>query len=199
MKYILYDGTTTENFLSRNGGENPWHIDEDGAMTVTHDDIVSKVKFGDAHIHLEWREPVMPGREGQFKGNSGVYIQGCYELQVLDSYGVENPQKNDCGAIYEMYRPLRNACKPAGEWQTYDIYLRTARFDENDEMLSPARATIIQNGIVVQNNIILNRVTPGGLSNYQVAEGPLMLQSHYMKDPMFGDPVSYRNIWIETL
>ncbi|MBE6598662.1 MAG: DUF1080 domain-containing protein [Ruminococcaceae bacterium] len=191
-KYILFDGKNTDMWTTREGAPINWKINDDGSMTVGNEDIVSTVKFGDAHIHVEWKEPDMPDCTGQAKGNSGVYIHGCYELQVLDSYGIENPKSNDCGGIYCMYSPRTNACKPALEWQTYDIYLRAPRYNEKGEMTECARATIIQNGICVQNNILLHQATPGGITEGPVKEGPLMLQDH-------GNPVSFRNVWVETL
>ncbi len=190
-KMILFDGTNTDMWTKRDGTPAEWIV-EDGAMTVHHGCIVSKVSYGDAHIHLEWREPDMPDMTGQAKGNSGVYIHGCYELQVLDSYGVDPVTVGDCGAIYSMYPPRVNACKPAMEWQTYDIYIRAPRFNEDGSVKTSAYVTIFQNGICIQNNIELYSTTPGGVIDQQVAEGPLLLQDH-------GDPVSFRNIWIETL
>lgn len=190
-KIILFDGTDLSHFTNLDGSPATWEI-QDGYMTVTHGNIRSNETFGDAHIHVEWREPDMPEATGQWKGNSGVYIQGCYELQVLDSYGVEVPRNDDCGGIYSIQAPLVNACKPALEWQTYDIILRTAKLDENGNILSHAVVTILQNGRVIHNNLTLPSNTPGGIYNHVVAEGPLMLQDH-------GNPVSFRNIWIETL
>ena len=189
-KIVLFDGTDLSAFTHINGGKALWEI-KDGYMTVTSGNIVSKETFGDAHIHLEWMEPDMPYATGQGKGNSGVYIHGCYELQVLDSYGVENPRNDDCGGIYQIRAPRINACKPALEWQTYDIYVRAARMD-GDTVAEPAIVTIFQNGEVIHNNLVLPHHTPGGLFDHVVAEGPLMLQDHC-------DPVSYRNIWIEKL
>ena len=189
-KIILFDGTNTDMWTNLDGTPINWIL-EDGAMTVNHGCIVSKVAYGDAHIHLEWREPDMPGKTGQEKGNSGVYIHGCYELQVLDSYGVDPVGLGDCGAIYSLYPPRVNACKPPLEWQTYDIYLRAARMD-GDTVVEPAIVTILQNDQVIHNNQILPHHTPGGVYSKVVAEGPLMLQDH-------GNPVSFRNIWIEKL
>lgn len=190
-KIILFDGKDTSLWTKRDGSPIDWIV-EDGVMTVNHGDIVSTVKYGDAHIHVEWREPDMPGASGQWKGNSGVYIQGCYELQVLDSWGIEIPGMDDCGAIYSVYPPLTNACKPALEWQTYDIFLRAPRFDADGNVTENARVTILQNGVCIQNNIELWRTTPGGIGEEKVAVGPLLLQDH-------GNPVSFRNVWIETL
>lgn len=193
-RIILFDGTTLDNFTDLDGNPNPWILNDDGTMTVPGKwvSIVSKATYKDAHIHVEWMEPDMPEAIGQEKGNSGVYIHGCYELQVLDSYGIESPNTDDCGGIYQIYRPLVNACKPALEWQTYDIIFRAPRYNERGELAEPARATILQNGQVIHNNVILYRHTPGGLTNSAVPEGPLMLQDH-------GNPVKFRNIWIETL
>ena len=190
-RITLFDGKDTSLWTKRDGSPIDWIV-EDGAMTVNHGDIVSTVKYGDAHIHVEWREPDMPWESGQGKGNSGVYIQGCSELQVLDSYGVDVPDFSDCGAIYSVYPPLVNACRPALEWQTYDIFLRAPRFDADGNVTENARVTILQNGVCIQNNIELWRTTPGGIVEEKVAVGPLLLQDH-------GNPVSFRNVWIETL
>ncbi len=190
-RIILFDGTNTDQWTKRDGSPIDWIV-EDGAMTVHHGDIVSKAVYGDAHIHVEWREPDMPEASGQWKGNSGVYIHGCYELQVLDSWGIETPGMDDCGAIYSVYPPLVNACRPALEWQTYDIFLRAPRFDADGNVTENARVTILQNGVCIQNNIELWRTTPGGVGDAKVAAGPLLLQDH-------GNPVSFRNVWVETL
>lgn len=191
-KVILFDGTSTQKWVSvKDGDPIAWHV-EGGVMTVTHGNIYSVETFRDAHIHVEWREPDMPDHFGQDRGNSGVYLHGRYEVQILDSYGKENPEDDDCGAIYKMYRPLVNASKPPLEWQTYDIYFRAPRFDENGKIVKNAYMTVIQNGVCVQNNIELPRTTPGGLGDVQVPEGPLYLQDHC-------HPVSFRNVWFERL
>lgn len=191
-KYILFDGTSTDQFLSKDGSPAKWKILEDGSFTPDNTgDIYSKIKYGDAHIHVEWMEPYMPVDDRQARGNSGVYIHGCYELQVLDSYGFEDMHPSDCGGIYTLYPPRVNACKPPLEWQTYDIYFRAPRYDEEGKLTEAARATILQNDQVIQNNIILYNSTPGGVNGI-TKEGPLMLQDHWC-------PVKFRNIWIETL
>ena len=189
-KVILFDGTSVDAWKNRDGSPIDWTV-EDGVMTVKHGDIISKEVYSDAHIHVEWREPDMPWASGQGKGNSGVYIHGCYEVQVLDSYGREVPDASACGAIYSMYAPLVNACKPALEWQTYDIYFRAPRF-ENGEIVKNGFVTILQNGVVIHNNVELPRNAPGGVTDYRVEQGPLLLQDH-------GNPVSFRNIWFERL
>ncbi len=190
-KIVLFDGTGLDGWFKCGGGEADWTVDGD-TMTVNHGNIVTKETFGDALLHVEFREPDMPDEKGQGKGNSGVYVHGCYEIQVLDSYGVKNPGKGDCAAIYDMYPPLVNACKPALEWQTYDILIRAPRFGLTGKVKEDGRISVFHNGLPVHNNAVLPRVTPGGLSDKVVAEGPLMLQDH-------GNPVSYRNIWVIKL
>ncbi len=193
MKTMLFDGTNLEGWRGRDGGAALWKV-ESGILTVVPQtgDIVSRETFGDAMIHVEWREPDMPDAEGQHKGNSGVYIHGVYELQVLDSYGVEIPKDDDCGAIYQMYAPNMNACKPPLEWQTYDILFRAARFDEAGRKTEDARLSVLQNGLPILNNVVLWHPTPGGLSESDSPTGPLMLQDHNHR-------VSFRNIWIMRL
>ena len=192
-KVYLFDGTDLSGWKSRWSGNTPdWKV-EDGIATVGHEDIVSDYQFSDAHIHVEFRIPDMPDCTGQAKGNSGVYVHGCYEIQVLDSYGIENPHNDDCSGIYSIQAPLCNACLPAEEWQTYDIIFRAPRFNQYGEIAEDGRITFLQNGIVVHNNFILPSVTPGGITeNRRVAKGPLMLQDH-------GNAVSFRNVWVMPL
>lgn len=192
-KVYLFDGTDLFGWKSRWSGNTPdWKV-EDGIATVGHEDIVSDYQFSDAHIHVEFRIPDMPDCTGQAKGNSGVYVHGCYEIQVLDSYGIENPHNDDCSGIYSIQAPLCNACLPAEEWQTYDIIFRAPRFNQYGEIAEDGRITLLQNGIVVHNNFILPSVTPGGITeNRRVAKGPLMLQDH-------GNAVSFRNVWVMPL
>ena len=192
-KVYLFDGTDLSGWKSRWSGNTPdWKV-EDGIATVGHEDIVSDYQFSDAHIHVEFRIPDMPDCTGQAKGNSGVYVHGCYEIQVLDSDGIENPHNDDCSGIYSIQAPLCNACLPAEEWQTYDIIFRAPRFNQYGEIAEDGRITLLQNGIVVHNNFILPSVTPGGITeNRRVAKGPLMLQDH-------GNAVSFRNVWVMPL
>lgn len=186
----LFNGTNLDNWRTRDGSAAGWTV-EDGIMTVKKGtgDVVTQETFRDVQIHLEFRLPDMPEATGQAKGNSGVYIQGRYEIQVLDSYGFNIPGKGDCGGVYDVHAPLLNACKPAMEWQWYDIVFRAPRFDQAGyEIQDHARITLIQNGIVIQNNVQVTGPT-GGAMDYKLNDpGPLLLQDH-------GDLVSYRNIW----
>ncbi len=191
-KVILFDGTNLDAFYDQETkGEPTWEV-KDGKMTVVKNDIISKEQFGDAHIHVEFNLPYMPDAHGQLRANSGIYVQGEYEIQILDSYGQENPTSNDCGGVYELSAPIANACKAPLEWQTYDIFFRTARFNEDGSVAENAIMTVLLNGQVIQNGLVLPGPTPGGLTNTIVARGPIRLQDHW-------HPVSFRNVWVQPL
>lgn len=190
---VLFDGTDLSNWTKLDGGAPAWEV-ADGAMTVTagEGDIVSKERFTDFLLHLEFMTPDMPDATGQAKGNSGVFLQGRYEIQVLDSYGIDVPGMGDCGAIYNQFAPLVNACKPPLNWQTYDAIFRSARVGESGEVEENARVTVLQNGIVIQNNVQIQGATGGATDGDAAQPGPLRLQDH-------GNSVKYRNIWIAPL
>jgi len=145
----------------------------------------SKEKFGDHLMHIEFRLPYEAYERGQTRGNSGVYIQGRYELQVLDSFGLEG-EDNECGGVYSVARPKVNACFPPLIWQTYDIDFKQAKYEDGKKTES-ARVTIHQNGILIHENLEL-KGTPGKYSE-EAGDGPLYLQGH-------GNQVLYRNIWV---
>src|SRR5687768_1447860 len=140
-RVALFDGSDLSHWTQRDGSPAKWKITDDGAMEVAGGagDIVSKEVFDDCQIHVEFMPPVLPPEvKGQDRGNSGVYVQGRYEVQVLDSWGVQ-PDKGDCGAIYDIKKPDNNACRPPGQWQTYDITFRAARFDASGKKTRNAR------------------------------------------------------------
>lgn len=190
---MLFNGKDLSNWRTRSGGPAGWKV-ADGVITVEPrtGDIVTQQKFTDFMLHLEWMEPDMPDAKGQAKGNSGVYLQGRYEVQVLDSYGIEVPGKGDCGAIYDQFAPLVNACKPALEWQTYDVIFRAARLDDSGNVVNQARVTLLQNGMVIHNNVEVLGPTGGAIDDKVGEPGPLLLQDH-------GNLVKYRNIWVVEL
>ncbi len=190
-KVVLFDGTSLDAFydVETKGAPN-WDV-HDGVFTVVDHNIATKEEFGDQHLHVEFYIHEVPGSEGQWRGNSGVYVQGCYEIQVLESYGNE-AKDNECGGVYSIAAPLTNASTPPETWQTYDIILRAAKLAEDKSVLSPAVITIIHNGQVIHNNFTLPSNTPGGVYDCVVERGPLMLQDHRC-------PVSFRNIWIQPL
>lgn len=188
---VLFDGTGLEAWMHRDGKPAGWKLGEDGSMEVTRGNILTRRSFGDVRIHLEFRTPLMAEARGQARGNSGVYVQGRYEVQVLDSFGLE-PMDNGCGGVYRIAPPRVNASLPPLQWQTYEITFRAPRFDSSGGKTANARITVRHNGQVIHLNRELPRLTPGGVSNEESERGPLLLQDHR-------DPVQYRNIWVVPL
>lgn len=189
---MLFNGKDLSNWHYRSGEPALYWPVENGVITVARGDIVSGEIFDDAFIHVEFMIPDMPQATGQGKGNSGIHVQGRYEIQLLDSYGINIPGKGDCGAIYAQHAPLVNACKPPLEWQSFDIIFRAPRVDESGTVIERGRMTILQNGIVIQNNAEVLGVNVGP-ANVNIGEpGPLMIQDH-------GAPLKFRNIWLVHL
>jgi type 1 glutamine amidotransferase len=172
----------------RDGSPSGWLADE-GVIEVVPGagDAVTHAVFGDALFHVEFAVPAEQG-EGEARGNSGVYLMGRYEIQVLDSFG-RTPGKGDCAAIYGVKAPSVNASKPALAWQTFDARLRAPRFDQAGAKTENARLSLWHNGVLVHDDVELQGPTPGGLSDKEAALGPLLLQEH-------GHAVRYRNVWV---
>jgi hypothetical protein len=192
---ILFDGKDLSQWRDKNdGGAAPWKIEDGVAISQKHD-IVTTNEFGDMQLHLEYREPVLHGREGQDRGNSGVFLMGRYEIQVLDCYSNKTYADGAAGGIYGQHPPLANACRPPGEWQTYDIIFNVPHFDTDGKLLSPAYATVIFNGVVVQNHQAIRGDTnwrvPGSYTPVGLT-GPLALQYH-------NNSVAFRNIWVRPV
>lgn len=194
---ILFDGKDFSKWES--AAQKPsvqWKI-SNNAMTVGRGTggIRTKEKFGDCQLHIEWRAPDSVKGNGQGRGNSGIFLMGQYELQVLDSYNNRTYSNGQAGSIYKQYIPLVNPTRPPGEWQTYDIIFTAPRFKSDSAVLSPARITVLLNNVLVQNNIAIWGSTQYiGIPSY-IMHGDkeaLMLQDH-------GDLVSFRNIWIRPL
>ena len=154
-------------------------------------DIVTKQHFTDFQLHVEFNVPLMPTARGQARGNSGVYMLGLYEVQVLDSYGLA-PKNDDCGAIYEQSPPMVNACQPPGQWQTYDILFHAPRFDAAGALVEKPRISVLQNGLWIQDNFSISGPTRASMDADPHQPGPIMLQDH-------GNRVRYRDIWIRPL
>ena len=193
---VLFDGRDFSQWQHLKGDPVKWRL-EDGAMTVVKKtgNIATRRGFGDCQLHIEWRTPEKVEGESQGRGNSGIFLQSRYELQVLDSYNNRTYSNGQAGSMYKQVIPLVNACRKPGEWQTYDVVYDAPRFAEDGTVQRPAFITVFQNGVLVLNHFELKGSTEYiGLPKYRKhgLKEPLMLQDH-------GNPVSYRNIWIREL
>ncbi len=195
---VLFDGTNLEAEWTNAKGEKPEWIVADGCVTVKKGTGTIKTKrvFNDYQLHIEWRTPAEVVGESQGRGNSGIFMQGLYELQVLDNYNNRTYRNGQAGSIYKQHPPLVNACKAPGVWQTYDIIYTAPRFKDDGTYFTPPTITVLHNGVLVQNNVKMRGPTEYiGIPEYSVKKhgpGSIELQDH-------GNPVSYRNIWIREL
>lgn len=175
---VLFDGTTAAAFI-------------DGRMTEDHllmEGTSSHLRFQNCQLHLEFLLPFMPTAQGQGRGNSGCYLQGRYEVQILDSFGLEG-KIDECGAIYGIKPPDFNACLPPLSWQTYDIDYQAAKFDPQGKKTTPAKLTVRHNGHLIQKEVSLPQATRAAPNKEGAEAGPLYLQNHK-------NPIRFRNIWI---
>jgi hypothetical protein len=192
---VLFSGKDLNEWASLDGSPAKWEVKE-GAVTVVKatGDIKTKKMFGDIQLHIEWRSPAVVEGEGQGRGNSGIFLQERYELQVLDSYESQTYRNGQAGSMYKQHGPLVNATRKPGEWQVYDVVYSAPRFNESGEVVIPAYITVLHNGVVIQNHTEIRGGTEyKGLPVY-VSHGKasIKLQDH-------GNPVSYRNIWVREL
>lgn len=194
---VLFDGKNLDRWKSTGkDAAAPWKV-ENGIFTVVPrtGGIETKESFGDVQVHLEWRSPSVVKGEGQGRGNSGFFLMGKYEVQILDSYNNRTYSNGQAASIYKQQPPLVNAMRPPGEWNTYDIFFTAPRFNDDGMLLVPAKVTIIHNGILVQHAVEIKGPTEYiGIPNYLAhpEELPFQLQDH-------GDEVSFRNIWVRKL
>ena len=192
---ILFDGKDGHQWSHADGSPIKWVI-SDGIMTVRPGTgpIFTKEKFGDCQLHIEWRAPAVIEGEGQGRGNSGVFLQNRYEVQILDSYDNGTYSNGQAGSIYKQAIPLVNAMQPPGKWNTYDIIYKAPRFNDDGIKVAPAYVTVLHNGILIQDHFEVKGSTEYiGLPKY-IAHGDdvIQLQDH-------ANPVSYRQIWIRRL
>jgi hypothetical protein len=193
---LLFDRDNLDAWQTPEGGAAGWAVRK-GFFEVTPGagPIQTKAKFGDVQLHVEWAAPDPPGGIGQDRGNSGIFLMGQFELQVLDSYKADTYADGQAGALYGQYPPLFNASRPPGEWQTYEVAFRRPRFEPSGKLTAPARMTVFLNGVLVQDNEEL-----WGQTSWleplpfdpRVDRGPIQLQDH-------GHPVRFRNIWVREL
>ncbi|WP_440875095.1 3-keto-disaccharide hydrolase [Thalassotalea sp. PLHSN55] len=194
--FSLFDGTDLDAWQDNHGKIPQWQI-EQGVVTVSpgSGSIKTKQSFCNMQLHLEWRSPAKAqGKKGQKLGNSGIFMQGRYEVQVLDSYQNQTYSNGQAAAIYKQSAPMVNAMRPTGEWNSFDIIFTSPEFNHDKSLKTPAYVTVLHNGILVQNHFELQgRTVYRGKPSYQ-AHGcaPIVLQDH-------GDKVSYRNIWVREL
>jgi len=198
---ILFDGTeeTFKNWTDTKGQPTKWKL-VDGALESVRRAgyLQSKQEFGSCKLHIEFATPSTPNGTGQARGNSGVFLMGQYEVQVLDSFNNVTYPDGQCGALYGRSKPLVNASRGPGEWQTYDITFHRPIFDEAGKVTRKARFTVIHNGVLIQDNVELSGGTgwagPHCATEYvkHADKGPLQLQDH-------GNPVRFRNIWVEEI
>lgn len=189
---VLFDGKDLSGWTQVGSDKAAaWAVDKGYAEVNGTGSIVTKQEFKSFQLHLEYWLPLMADATGQARANSGVYMHGRYEVQVLDSYGLKS-QSNDCGGIYTVAAPLVNACRPPEQWQSYDIIFHAATFDATGHKLTNARMTVMQNGVLIQDNIEIPAPTVAAMSPDDKAAGPIMLQDH-------GCKVRYRDIWVRAL
>lgn len=190
---VLFDGAGFDAFTGSEG----WQIVGDAMMVMPGtEDLVSKNKYLDAQLHVEFRTPLQPTEKGQSRGNSGVFLQDTYEVQVLDSFGLEGTY-DECGALYKLSAPHVNACLPPGAWQSYDIHYTAARFSDDGTLLANPRITVYHNGILIHNDQELGWITgwkeKDRLQPPPREAGSVKLQSHR------NHYVQFRNVWIKAL
>jgi hypothetical protein len=194
---VLFNGTDFSHWTDEKGNPTKWVIHGDDMECVPKSGyIYTKEKFGDFQLHIEWAEPTNVVGHSQERGNSGVFLHGVFEIQVLDCYNNPTYADGQCGAIYGQTPPLVNVCKVPGDWQSYDIIFQGARWNENHELVKPAYVTVLQNGVLIHNHqAILGPTGHKILANYKKElpeTGPLALQDH-------GNPIRFRNIWIRPI
>lgn len=194
---VLLDGTQLKEWVSAKDSTAAaaWTL-QDGAAMVKPGagDIRTRRSFGDIQLHLEFRAPTVVKGEGQGRGNSGIFFQSRYELQVLDCYQNRTYSNGQTGSVYKQSIPLVNACRKPGEWQHYDVLFTAPRYNKDSILVAPARITVLHNGVVVQLNTEIKGTSEyiGMPRNSAHGKAPLQLQDH-------GDLVSYRNIWVREL
>ncbi len=193
---VLFDGKDLSKWAHKDGSAAKWKVQNGYAEVVAKTGyIYTREAFGDCQLHVEYAEPVPPKGESQERGNSGVFLMGLYEIQVLDSYENKTYADGQAAAVYGQYPPLVNASRPPGEWQSYDIIFHGPRFAKDGKLLRPARVTVLHNNVLVQDNVELTGPTAHGSRppySPHAEKLPLGLQDH-------GDLVRFRNIWIREL
>jgi hypothetical protein len=196
---VLFDGKDISQWQNKDGRPGAWPI-VDGILTCKSGtgNLYTKRRFGSAQIHLEFAVPYMPNAHGQARANSGVYLQGRYEIQILDSYNNPTYSNGSAGALYGQYAPLVNVSRPPKEWQNYDIIFNAPRCGADRKIETPGRVTVLYNGVLVQDHVTIRSRTTSSDDTDVCEDGPLMLQDHYhpeVKETF----MQFRNIWVRPL
>lgn len=193
---ILFDGSSTDEWVTQKEGTAiEWNIEGDALIVKPETGYIkSRREFGDIQLHLEFRTPAQVESAGQGRGNSGVFLQGRYEVQILDSYENRTYSNGQASAVYKQTPPLVNASRKPGEWQTYDIIFTAPRFNKDGMRIAAGRVTVLHNGVVTQNNTEILGTTEyiGWPKNIAHGAGPIWLQDH-------GNYTAFRNIWVREL
>jgi hypothetical protein len=199
---VLFDGSKKsfrENWIGTDGEPSRWKVVNGALESVDKAGYIrTKEEFGSCQLHVEWAAPSTVKGEGQGRGNSGVFLMGTYEVQVLDSFDNQTYADGQAGAIYGRSKPLVNASRKPGEWQSYDIIFHRPRFDEDGKVIKRATFTVLHNGVLIQDHVVLSGGTgwdgPHSASEYKAHADklPFSLQDH-------GNPVRFRNVWIRNL
>jgi hypothetical protein len=186
---VLFDGGDLSGWSTVGDGRPDWRV-HDGCLEVVPGagDLVTHAVFTDFQLHLEFWLPHIREATGQDRAASGVFLQGRYEIQILDSFGME-ATIDGCGSLYKLFAPLWNACRRTEAWQAFDVAFRAPRLDTNGMVCEHARVTVFQNGVMIHDNVTMPRPTEGALDAYEARPGPLRLQDH-------GSRVRFRNIWV---
>jgi hypothetical protein len=189
---LLFDGKDLSKWKNASGAEARWKLENGYAEVNGTGNLVSREEFGDVQLHVEWASPVEVKGNDQGRGNSGVYLQGRYEVQVLDSHQSKTYPNGQAAAIYGISAPLVNVCRKPGEWQTYDIVFRAPN-PGADGKVQPGSITVFHNGVLVQDHVALvGQETTAAMFKGATVKGPLVLQDH-------GNPVRYRKVWLRKL
>jgi len=194
--FVLFNGKDLSQWEDSKGKPARWKVKNNYMEVVKKTGSIRTIqKFGDCQLHIEWSTPLPVSGKGQERGNSGVFLMDLYEVQVLDCYNNQTYADGMAGAIYGQHPPLVNACRPPGEWQSFDIIFRRPLFADNGSLTKPARMTILHNGVLIQDNAELTGPTAWKKRppyKFHPDKLPISLQDH-------GNPVRYRNIWIRKL
>ena len=196
---ILFDGKDLSNWKARwSEKESQWQVNDDGSVTVVFDGtagIQTKENFGSVQLHIEWKTSEDTSQKNQSRSNSGVFLQGRYEIQILDNYKAPTYVNGQAGSVYKQHIPLVNASRKPGEWQSYDIIFHAPEFDEKGNNTKPAYFTVFHNGVLIQNHVeVYGTTTNIGEPKYEAhGDGPIYLQNHCCSQ------VSFRNIWLRKL